>query len=69
MKKPKTPAAADPAAAPRDVRFDLPGVKRIGDYAPRTTYRLPAAEAQRLVDTKGFTYCDTAPATAGPEEN
>jgi len=36
------------------VYFDRPGVVRIGDYRPRTTYRVSGPEAERLVLCKGF---------------
>lgn len=50
-------------SAPRWVRFDLPGVQRIGDYLPQTAYAVEADEAERLIRTKGFTTCD-APSPA-----
>lgn len=63
----KTPDT-EPAAvtATRTVMFDLPGVRAIGSYKPKTPYTVPAAEAERLVHRKGFHYCDDA-GTAGQE--
>jgi hypothetical protein len=58
----KAPTTEGAAPATRKVMFDLPGVRAIGHYKPKTEYTVPAAEAQRLVETKGFTYCDAGPA-------
>lgn len=64
--KPRKPKPASATAGDCAwVCFDLPGVKRIGEYLPNTKYLLPAAEAKRLVDSKGFTY--TTP--PGEQEN
>lgn len=63
----KLPTAAKAAAAgTRTVMFDIPGVHAIGTYKPKTPYTVPAAEATRLVNAKGFRYCDDAGA-AGQE--
>lgn len=58
MSKKSTPAADATDQPTRKVRFDTPGVRAIGPYKPGTDYELPAAEAERLVKTKGFHYCD-----------
>lgn len=34
------------------------GALRVGDYVPGETYMVAAAEAQRLVEVKGFEYVD-----------
>lgn len=58
MSKKTTPAAS--TGDTRRVRFDTPGVRAIGPYEPGREYVVPAAEAERLVKTKGFHYCDAA---------
>lgn len=51
-------------ASTRRVRFDIPGVKAIGQYLPKQDYDVPTAEAERLVKHKGFRYVEAAPAAA-----
>ena len=36
------------------------GALRIGEYVPGETYMVPAAEARRLVEVKGFEYVDAS---------
>lgn len=55
------------STATRWVRFDTPGVQRIGDFLPGRAYELPAAEAERLVKRKGFRYT-TSPAAPAQTE-
>ena len=59
-----------PADAPRvdrggEVEVWMPreraqGIRAFGDYLPGTVYRVPAAEALRLVTVKGFRFADMA---------
>lgn len=39
---------------PKTIKFDIPGVKSIGQYIPNTEYTLDDAEADRLIRDKGF---------------
>lgn len=60
MKRPRTAFHVNPGAEQGAVQhevavmFDTPGVLRIGPYAREQIYRVPAAEARRLIDIKGF---------------
>lgn len=40
------------------VYFDMPGVKKIGDYEREKIYEVDDAEAQRLIEAKGFKDAD-----------
>lgn len=60
-----------PAAAAGDtaqVRFDTPGIPRIGEYRRGEVYTVPAAEAARLVKVKGFVYVTPPAQPAGSQE-
>lgn len=54
-------APAKPAPAPELVAVTLrssarPGLTQCGEYKPDRVYTVPVAEAQRLVECKGFEY-------------
>jgi hypothetical protein len=63
-RKDKFPTSTDPAPDLVTVRCDRSGVVAIGDYRPGIEYTVPADEAARLIERKGFVR--VTPAAAGP---
>lgn len=45
-------------ATTRKVRLSRPGVVSCGPYRSGEGYEVPAEEARRLVEVKGFTYAE-----------
>ena len=62
MSKKKTESKTTDGAPTRRVRFDHPGIRAIGSYRPGVEYDVTPEEAERLVHSKGFRYCDAGDA-------